>query len=182
MAYIIEQAGGLATNGVSAILDVVPESIHQRMPIFMGSREDVEDLQACFARHAAVWGVITPIFTGSREDGEDLQACFARHAAVWGVITPIFTGSREDGEDLQACFARHAAAWDVITAIFTGSREDVDCGLYPVCNWSRRFSKYQTQRAAVDRQPFAEDFPISVRSNFRWNIITEISSYANPRL
>lgn len=44
MAYIIENAGGLATNGKKPILDIVPESIHQRTPIFLGSKEDVEDI------------------------------------------------------------------------------------------------------------------------------------------
>jgi len=44
MAYIIEQAGGLATTGKMPILDVVPEAIHQRVPIFLGSKEDVEDV------------------------------------------------------------------------------------------------------------------------------------------
>ena len=46
MAYIIEQAGGIATNGHIPILDVKPESIHQRSPIFLGSSEDVNDFLA----------------------------------------------------------------------------------------------------------------------------------------
>ncbi|KAG8223144.1 hypothetical protein J437_LFUL000566 [Ladona fulva] len=44
MAYIISQAGGLATNGKISILDIQPEAIHQRTPIFMGSREDVQEV------------------------------------------------------------------------------------------------------------------------------------------
>jgi fructose-1,6-bisphosphatase I len=44
MAYILTQAGGLASNGTTPILDIVPESIHQRCPIFLGSRDDVEDV------------------------------------------------------------------------------------------------------------------------------------------
>lgn len=51
MAFIIEQAGGLATNGYINILDVVPENIHQRSPIFMGSKEDVQDLMECFKKY-----------------------------------------------------------------------------------------------------------------------------------
>ncbi|XP_072137752.1 fructose-1,6-bisphosphatase 1-like [Mobula birostris] len=43
MAYIIEQAGGMATTGKEAVLDIVPESIHQRAPIIMGSRDDVQE-------------------------------------------------------------------------------------------------------------------------------------------
>ena len=48
MAYIMEQAGGLATTGSIPILDVEPRSIHQRSPIFLGSKDDVEDLLKCF--------------------------------------------------------------------------------------------------------------------------------------
>lgn len=45
MAYIIENAGGLASTGSGgAILDVVPKSIHERVPVFLGSRDDVQDL------------------------------------------------------------------------------------------------------------------------------------------
>ena len=42
MAMIVEQAGGLATNGVDNILDMQPESLHQRVPVFLGSAEEVE--------------------------------------------------------------------------------------------------------------------------------------------
>jgi fructose-1,6-bisphosphatase I len=48
MAYIMEQAGGLATTGTMPILDIVPKTIHQRTPIFLGSKDDVEDLMECF--------------------------------------------------------------------------------------------------------------------------------------
>lgn len=44
MAYIIEKAGGKATTGNQRILDVVPESIHQRSPIFLGSSNDVDEV------------------------------------------------------------------------------------------------------------------------------------------
>lgn len=43
MAFIITQAGGLASNGKIPILEIVPEKIHQRAPIFMGSKLDVEE-------------------------------------------------------------------------------------------------------------------------------------------
>jgi fructose-1,6-bisphosphatase I len=44
MAFLTEQAGGLATTGRGRILDVVPKDIHERSPVFLGSKEDVEDL------------------------------------------------------------------------------------------------------------------------------------------
>lgn len=42
LSLIIEQAGGMATNGEQRILEVLPEAIHQRSPIYMGSTENVE--------------------------------------------------------------------------------------------------------------------------------------------
>jgi fructose-1,6-bisphosphatase I len=42
IAFIFEQAGGLATNGLDPILGIKPESLHQRTPLTVGSREDVE--------------------------------------------------------------------------------------------------------------------------------------------
>lgn len=44
MAYLTEQAGGLATTGKEPVLDVLPESIHDRSPIFLGSQDDVSEL------------------------------------------------------------------------------------------------------------------------------------------
>uniref|UniRef100_A0A1W7RAK2 Fructose-1,6-bisphosphatase isozyme 2 n=1 Tax=Hadrurus spadix TaxID=141984 RepID=A0A1W7RAK2_9SCOR len=44
MAFVMENAGGLATSGKIPILDIKPETIHQRSPIFLGSKEDVEDI------------------------------------------------------------------------------------------------------------------------------------------
>jgi fructose-1,6-bisphosphatase I len=42
IAFVFEQAGGLATTGFAPILDIVPETLHQRTPLVVGSREDVE--------------------------------------------------------------------------------------------------------------------------------------------
>ncbi|KAJ7582714.1 fructose-1,6-bisphosphatase [Mycena floridula] len=44
MAYLTEQAGGVATTGTKRILDIVPTDIHERCPVFLGSKEDVNDL------------------------------------------------------------------------------------------------------------------------------------------
>jgi fructose-1,6-bisphosphatase I len=41
MAYVVEQAGGRASNGVERILDIQPSSYHQRVPLFIGSEQDV---------------------------------------------------------------------------------------------------------------------------------------------
>ena len=44
MAFLIEQAGGKATTGKEDILKVKPENIHQRVPVFLGSKKEVEQL------------------------------------------------------------------------------------------------------------------------------------------
>lgn len=41
IAFLAEQAGGMATNGRGNILDVEPTSLHQRTPLLVGSREDI---------------------------------------------------------------------------------------------------------------------------------------------
>ena len=51
MAYIMEQAGGKAIDGKRRILDLQPNKIHERSPIFMGSKEDVEDVEALYKKH-----------------------------------------------------------------------------------------------------------------------------------
>lgn len=46
IAYIIEAAGGAATDGEIDILDVEPEGVHDRVPLYVGNEELVERLQA----------------------------------------------------------------------------------------------------------------------------------------
>jgi fructose-1,6-bisphosphatase I len=42
MALLIEQAGGAATDGKQRILDIQPTKLHQRVAVFLGSRNEVE--------------------------------------------------------------------------------------------------------------------------------------------
>ena len=42
MSFLVEQAGGASTNGRSRILDMNPTELHQRVPVFMGSKKEVE--------------------------------------------------------------------------------------------------------------------------------------------
>lgn len=44
MAFLAEQAGGLATDGKQRILDIQPQSLHQRSPFFTGSQHMVENV------------------------------------------------------------------------------------------------------------------------------------------
>jgi fructose-1,6-bisphosphatase I len=47
VAFIAEQAGGMATDGRRRILDIQPESIHQRTPLAVGSPREMEELARC---------------------------------------------------------------------------------------------------------------------------------------
>ncbi|CAM2142270.1 Fructose-1,6-bisphosphatase class 1 1 [Pararobbsia alpina] len=42
MAFLVEQAGGAATNGTSRILDLKPQHLHERVAVFLGSKNEVE--------------------------------------------------------------------------------------------------------------------------------------------
>ncbi|WP_069661307.1 class 1 fructose-bisphosphatase [Arcticibacter eurypsychrophilus] len=52
MAFIIEQAGGKASNGFQRILDTEVESLHQRSPIFMGSENMVLKVEELMSIHS----------------------------------------------------------------------------------------------------------------------------------
>jgi fructose-1,6-bisphosphatase I len=46
MSYLIEMAGGMSTNGHDSILNLQPTELHQRVPVFIGSKQMVEQLQS----------------------------------------------------------------------------------------------------------------------------------------
>lgn len=46
LAYIVEQAGGKASDGLNRIMDIQPEELHQRVPYFIGSPKMVEKAEA----------------------------------------------------------------------------------------------------------------------------------------
>jgi fructose-1,6-bisphosphatase I len=45
LAYLVEQAGGYASNGLESILYIVPTHLHQRVPLFIGNRYFVERVE-----------------------------------------------------------------------------------------------------------------------------------------
>jgi fructose-1,6-bisphosphatase len=53
MALIVEQAGGAAITGRERLLDVQPESLHQRVPVILGSRNEVERIERYHREHDA---------------------------------------------------------------------------------------------------------------------------------
>jgi fructose-1,6-bisphosphatase I len=44
MSYIMEQAGGLSTTGTQRVMEISPTVVHQRVPVIMGSRNDVQEI------------------------------------------------------------------------------------------------------------------------------------------
>ena len=48
MSFIVEQAGGASSTGRSRILDLTPEALHQRVPVILGSKNEVERIDAYY--------------------------------------------------------------------------------------------------------------------------------------
>lgn len=54
LAFIAEQAGGRASDGTTDIMDLVPTELHQRTPLYMGSKEMVDRAEEFAARDRAL--------------------------------------------------------------------------------------------------------------------------------
>jgi fructose-1,6-bisphosphatase I len=50
LSFVIEQAGGLASTGRDRIMEIKPEKLHQRVPLVMGSRNEVETVNAYYKK------------------------------------------------------------------------------------------------------------------------------------
>ncbi|MEM7378786.1 MAG: class 1 fructose-bisphosphatase [Pseudomonadota bacterium] len=48
MGFLVEQAGGRASTGRTAILDLAPDALHQRVPVILGSRDEVAEIDRRF--------------------------------------------------------------------------------------------------------------------------------------
>lgn len=67
MAFLVEQAGGLALTGKNRILDIPPLTVHQRVPCILGSRDDVRELRRYYS---------------SSDDAELIARCEARRKGL----------------------------------------------------------------------------------------------------
>ena len=56
MAFIVEQAGGTATNGRERILDLAPKKLHERVSVILGSKNEVERVTGYHAGEPAAGG------------------------------------------------------------------------------------------------------------------------------
>lgn len=52
MSFIMEQAGGLSTTGTQRVMEIQPEFVHQRVPVIMGSKNDVQEVIDAYAAAA----------------------------------------------------------------------------------------------------------------------------------
>eukprot|EP00897_Mesotaenium_endlicherianum_P010057 jgi/Mesen1/907/ME000116S00052 len=46
MSFLVEQAGGKGSDGKRRILDITPDKVHQRLPLFLGSSDDIDELES----------------------------------------------------------------------------------------------------------------------------------------
>jgi fructose-1,6-bisphosphatase I len=49
MSFIMEQAGGLSTTGRRRVMEIQPEVVHQRVPVIMGSKNDIQEIIDAYA-------------------------------------------------------------------------------------------------------------------------------------
>ena len=54
LSFIVHMAGGYATDGTQYILNVKPQKLHQRIPLFIGSYKMMDELQDCIARYDGI--------------------------------------------------------------------------------------------------------------------------------
>ena len=61
LAFIVEQAGGAATDGTQRVLDVQPTELHQRTPLFIGSKNDVDAARAMLSEEHGTGSSLSPV-------------------------------------------------------------------------------------------------------------------------
>jgi fructose-1,6-bisphosphatase I len=55
LAFIMEQAGGYASDGVHSVMNITPRALHQRIPFFVGNKELVEAAEEFIGEHDYEW-------------------------------------------------------------------------------------------------------------------------------
>eukprot|EP00730_Choanoeca_flexa_P001376 TRINITY_DN10607_c0_g1_i6.p1 TRINITY_DN10607_c0_g1~~TRINITY_DN10607_c0_g1_i6.p1 ORF type:complete len:217 (+),score=11.97 TRINITY_DN10607_c0_g1_i6:142-792(+) len=63
MAYLVEAAGGAASDGRKRILDLTPTDLHERSPIFLGTTEEVRKVEEFYKAMDEVSTVCCSLFT-----------------------------------------------------------------------------------------------------------------------
>jgi fructose-1,6-bisphosphatase I len=50
MSFLIEQAGGKSTTGSQRVMDIIPSQVHQRVPVWLGSPEDIDEVTKVYEK------------------------------------------------------------------------------------------------------------------------------------
>eukprot|EP00958_Prasinococcus_capsulatus_P030197 scaffold7979_cov417-Prasinococcus_capsulatus_cf.AAC.16 len=56
MGFIVEHAGGIASDGNTPMLDIEPQEVHQKLPVFVGSKDDMNELLS-YSNAVAGYGI-----------------------------------------------------------------------------------------------------------------------------
>merc|ERR1719161_3142025 len=49
MSFLVEQAGGKSTTGSQRVMEIAPSGVHQRVPVFLGSADDIDEVSKVYA-------------------------------------------------------------------------------------------------------------------------------------
>lgn len=55
LAFLVEQAGGYGSDGIGSILDIMPHTLHQKTPLFIGNRDLVEEAEDYIRKYDQEW-------------------------------------------------------------------------------------------------------------------------------
>merc|ERR1712039_235691 len=50
MSFLLEQAGGKSTTGSQRVMEIMPSKVHQRVPVFLGSPDDIDEVTKVYAK------------------------------------------------------------------------------------------------------------------------------------
>lgn len=50
MSFILEQAGGKSTTGSQRVMEIAPKTVHQRVPVFLGSPDDIDEVTEVYKK------------------------------------------------------------------------------------------------------------------------------------
>merc|ERR1719379_1273054 len=61
IAYLVEQAGGIATTGTKRVMDITPEEVHQRLPVILGSKNPLQEVLDAYETKASAPEIPAPL-------------------------------------------------------------------------------------------------------------------------
>ena len=61
IAFLVEQAGGIATTGTKRVLDITPEEVHQRLPVILGSKNPLQEVLDAYEAKASAPEIAAPL-------------------------------------------------------------------------------------------------------------------------